>query len=283
MADLQGKTIALLEARRAGELANLITRHQGVPYSAPALREVPLDNQEEVRTFLDQLAAGPVDIAIFLTGVGAKALLEAADRMGKLDATLQALARATVVARGPKPVAVLRPYGVRVDIVPPEPNTSVELLAELRPLGLRGKRIALQHYGNADPPLRHDLLAEGAELLEVSVYQWAMPEDPGPLTTFIDDVQAGGIAAVCATSQAQVANLFDLAAHFGKADVLREALRQRTVVVAVGPVCAAAWEAHGVPVDVTPEHPKMGHMVLALADYLQRTAATVTLDPRRSA
>jgi uroporphyrinogen-III synthase len=238
-----------------------------MPYPAPALQETPLDNQPEVAAFLERLITGPVDIVVFLTGVGAKALLDAADALGRKAAVLEALARCTVAVRGPKPVAVLRPLGVRVDVQAPEPNTSHELLAALQPLGLAGKRIALQHYGEVNSFLREALLAAGAELLEVSVYQWAMPHDAGPLTQFLDDVQAGGIAAVCATSQAQVANLFRLAEHFGKADALRAALNGAVAVAAVGPVCREAWLRHGVHVDVTPEHPKMGHMVLALAQH----------------
>ncbi len=275
MADLQGKTIALLEARRASELAGLIARHGGVPYAAPALREAPLDNQPEVAAFLDRLVAGPVDIVVFLTGVGATALLQAAERMGTLEAVKAALQRAAVVARGPKPVAALRPYGLHCDVVAPEPNTTTEVLAVLRSLGLRDKVVAVQHYGERNLPLCDALLAEGAHLLEVSLYSWAMPEDPQPLTRFIQDVQRGVIAAVCATSQAQVANLFRLAEHFGEADALRRALNGGVVVVAVGPVCAAAWRAHGVAVDVEPGHPKMGQMVLALAAHLQLSGAQV--------
>jgi hypothetical protein len=40
MADLQGRVIAYLEARRADELAGLITRHGGVALAAPCLREL---------------------------------------------------------------------------------------------------------------------------------------------------------------------------------------------------------------------------------------------------
>lgn len=269
MADLQGKTIAILEARQASMLAGLIARHGGVAYSAPALREVPLEDQAGVTAFFDALTGEGVDIVVFLTGVGAKALVDAAERTGRREAVLSALDRSTVAVRGPKPVAVLRPLGVRVDITAPEPNTSHELLDVLRPLGLRGKRVALQHYGEVNTFLRDALLAEGAELIEVSVYQWAMPEDPALLTRFLDDVGKGEIAAVCATSQSQVDNLFRLAEHFGRAEALRATLNGPLAVVAVGPVCRASWERHGVKVDVTPEHPKMGHMVLALAEFFE--------------
>ena len=41
----------------------------------------------------------------------------------------------------------------------------------------------------------------------------------------------------------------------------------RVVVAAVGPTCAESLRAHGVEPDVEPVHPKMGHMVVALARY----------------
>lgn len=270
MGVLDGRVVAVLEARRAQEMADLVRRHGGTPYSAPALKEVPLENQPEVSAFFDRLTAAPVAAAIFLTGVGTAALFAAADAQGRLPALLAALERTTVAARGPKPVAVLRRHGVRIDRTAPEPNTSRELLAALEDVDVHGKTVAVQHYGQPATLLRERLIERGAKLLEVSVYGWEMPDDPGPLTAFIAGVQAGGIDAVAATSQAQVQNLFRLAEHFGQTAALRDALNRRVAVAAVGPVCAAAWVARGVAVDVEPEHPKMGHLVLAIGDHLQQ-------------
>ncbi len=269
MSNLEGKTIAVLEARRAGEMAGLITRHGGVPYSAPALKEVPLDNNSDVASFIQQLTESKVALAIFLTGVGARALLEAADDLGRLDQVLSALEHMTVVARGPKPVAVLRQYKIRVDMVPPEPNTSEELLEMLRPLDLEGKTVAMQHYGQPNVFLRKALQELGINVLEVSLYKWELPDDKGPLMRFLDDVQKGKIDVVAATSQMQVHNIFRLARRFKQENVLRYVLNDAVAVAAVGPVCARAWEEWGVTVDIIPEHPKMGHLVLAIGEYLQ--------------
>ena len=265
MGDLQGKVIATFEARRSEEMAGLIRRHGGVPYTAPALREVPLNNTGEVDAFVSRVIDTPPDIFTCLTGVGTRALLE---RTGeRLPQFLQAMSKSTVVARGPKPVAVLRQHSVRIDLVPPEPNTSHELLEQLRPKGLWGKTVALQHYGEPNEFLRDALRAEGAEVWEVSLYRWALPEDQEPLVRFLSDVQGGAIHAVAATSKSQVRNLFALAEHFGQAEALRGALNAGVTVAAVGPVTASEWEAHEVRVDVVPEHPHMGHLVVALAEY----------------
>ena len=269
-APLAGKVIATLESRRAQELSSLISRHGGTPYSAPALREVTLDNREDVRAFIERLIVGDVSMIIFLTGVGARTLLDMAATIGRHEALLQALNSMTVVARGPKPVAVLKQHAVHIDLVPPEPNTSQELLALLRPLDLRGKVVAIQHYGEPNVFLRDALLDLGAELLEVSLYRWELPEDQGPLSQFLEDVQRGSIDVVAATSQAQVRNLFTLAEHFGQEKALRDVLNGAVVVAAVGPVAARAWQERGVTTQIVPEHPKMGHLILAIAEHFQR-------------
>jgi len=48
------------------------------------------------------------------------------------------------------------------------------------------------------------------------------------------------------------------------ADRLRDALGA-IVVGSIGPICSDALARRGVRVDFEPEHPKMGHLVLAAA------------------
>src|SRR5439155_24049947 len=109
---LAGRTIALLEARRSNEVSRLIERQGGRPLVAPALREIPVEDDSELRIWLDQLANGHFDIVIFLTGVGCGALLDRAREHGIFDQVFKALTAAKVVARGPKPVKVLKDIGV---------------------------------------------------------------------------------------------------------------------------------------------------------------------------
>src|SRR5262245_21931290 len=51
---LKGVRVALLEARMSGEIADLVTRYGGRPYSVPAVREAPLAASEHVMAFLDR-------------------------------------------------------------------------------------------------------------------------------------------------------------------------------------------------------------------------------------
>jgi hypothetical protein len=57
MNTLAGMRVALLEARMGGELANLIRRAGGEPYSVPAVRESPLEAHDAVEALIDGLPA----------------------------------------------------------------------------------------------------------------------------------------------------------------------------------------------------------------------------------
>jgi uroporphyrinogen-III synthase len=191
---------------------------------------------------------------------------------GRLAEVKTGLERARVVARGPKPVHVLKQAGIRIDFVPPEPNTSDELLEAFRGWDLAGKTVGLQLYGGETPFLArlatglHDL---AAELDEVQPYQWEGPSDEAPVRDLIAACLAGRVDALAILSSSQINNLFAIAEEHDQADRLRDALNQpRVLVAAVGPVSADAIASHGVQVDLQPEHPKMGHLVLAIADAL---------------
>ena len=275
MADLQGRTVVILEARMPSELAGLFERHGGRTISAPALREVPLPLGEEVGSFIDALCSRGIDMVIFMTGVGARALLAAADTLAKKEELLKALAATKVVCRGPKPVAVMRAHNVPVALVPPEPYTSETLLDSIRSQGwdLRGKMVALQHYGEVNAYARDGLLKMGAKVMEISLYEWALPENTAPLEEAIQSMVAGGADAIAFTTQAQVRHLFQVADGLGLKDALKEALRTRVVVAPVGPVCVRALTEEGIAPHVVPEHPKMGPLVLAMADYFEKRGA----------
>jgi len=44
----------------------------------------------------------------------------------------------------------------------------------------------------------------------------------------------------------------------------------------VGPVCSAGLRRHGLPVHLEPEHPKVGHLLVAVARQLGGRALSVT-------
>jgi uroporphyrinogen-III synthase len=130
-ANFEGLNVVIFESRRVAEMAALITRFGGVPRVAPALREVPLEEDAAALAFGVELFAGRLDAVIFMTGVGARRLFEVLETRHARGKIVQALAGITVVARGPKPAKVLREYQVPITITVPEPNTWREILEEL--------------------------------------------------------------------------------------------------------------------------------------------------------
>jgi len=262
--------VGILEARMSTELANLVKRHGGTPVNAPALREAPRD-APGVGSFLEELCADRFGYVIFLTGVGATALLKEADRLGRLSDTLAALRRTITVCRGPKPSSVMSRQHIPIGRSAAEPYTSTELLAALAQDDLTSTTVAIVHYGEANRPLTDALAARGARLEEIQLYQWELPEDLAPLTALVHEIVSGSIGALVLTSQVQCRHLFEVAERAGLARTLSDALNSRVVVASIGPVCTKALQAHGVTPRVIPATPKMGPLITALSDYFELT------------
>jgi uroporphyrinogen-III synthase len=263
--------VALLEARMSAELASMVERMGGTPYSVPAVRETAVEQPEETARFVDDLCAGRFAVVVFMTGVGAASLLREAEKLGRLDVALAALRGLITVCRGPKPVAVLRRNNVQIDIVAAEPHTTAELLDALDPVEIDGKQVALVHYGERNEIVAGRLRARGGHLEELCLYEWRLPEDVTRLERLVLEITEGKIDAIAITSQIQIRHLFEIARKLGSSPALADALSRKVVVAVVGPVCAAALRSFGVVPHVQPAHPKMGPMLIALADYFELT------------
>jgi uroporphyrinogen-III synthase len=267
MNGLTGKRIALLEARLGGELAKLVERRGGEAFSFPALREQTVDAGDEIARLIDDLQTGAFAFIIFQTGVGVSTLFKEADRIGRLEELLAALKTVTTVCRGPKPVAALARQRIKPDVQTREPHTTVELLEAIDPLELKGKNTALLHYGERNEALTEALLARGARLEELCLYEWRMPENTAPLERLIEELDRGAFDAVAFTSQIQARHLFQIAQSLNREGGLLDSLNHKTVVASIGPTCSAALRALGVEPRVEPEHPKMAPLVAAIAEY----------------
>ncbi len=264
-----GLRVLSFESRRAAEIAELIRRQGGEPISAPSMREVPISENAEAIEFARRLVAAEIDVAIFLTGVGTRFLAETLGEKLPKERLGTELAKIVTVARGPKPRAALSELGVVPTVSVPEPNTWRELLAAIdAATPLADRRVAVQEYGSTNAELIEGLEGRGARVFRVPVYRWALPDDLGPLRRAIDAVTAGEIDVAMFTSATQVEHLFELAGE-ERAAALRDGFA-KTVVASIGPICAEALARHGIAPDVTPEHPKMGHLVRTAAEEASR-------------
>jgi len=259
-----------LESRRAPEMAKLIENYGGRVVVAPSMREVPLESNTEALAFARALAAGEFDIVIFLTGVGTRALARVVETVYPVEQFAAALRKITVVARGPKPVAALKEMGVPVTLAVPEPNTWRDLLRALDEkkdsLPLAGRRVAVQEYGTSNPELLAGLAERGADVIRVPVYQWALPEDTGPLRAAVEAIARAEIDMALFTTSIQIVHLLRIAREMNKEQELRRGFAA-IVVGSIGPVTTAELREQGFHVDFEPQHPKMGILVNEAAQH----------------
>ena len=260
-----------LESRRAEEMRTLILKHGGNPTIAPSMREISLDENPEAFSFGEDLILGRIQIVVFLTGVGAKALMEVLCTRWTCNELLAALGRCVVVVRGPKPTAVLKEWGLRIDLRAPEPNTWRELLATLEAgVPLKGQRIAIQEYGKPAPELYEALSNHGATVTRVPIYRWELPEDLFPLRHAIQQTIAGEFDVIMFTSAQQFHHVLQVAEETGQAQSWLDAAK-RCLVASIGPTATETLEEGGLPVDLQPSHPKMGPLVReAIAEAVLR-------------
>ena len=265
-----GLRVLVLESRRARELGLIVTSYGGEPLIAPSMREVPIESNAEAVRFIDDLIAGDFDVVVLLTGVGARALLDIVQRVqGTKKRMIDALRETMVVARGPKPLAVMREIEVPVFLTAPEPNTWRELLSALdsrkSDLSLDGLSVAVQEYGASNPDLLAGLEARGARVTAVPVYQWALPEDTGPLRNAARAIAEGELDVALFTSATQATHLMQIAGEMQIGDRVLAGLR-RMVIASIGPTTSEELRQRGLQVDLESSHPKMGFLAREAAE-----------------
>ena len=256
-----GLTVAAFESRMAAEIARLIERHGGNPLVTPALREIPLDDNSAALKLGVRLTTERVDLLILLTGVGTTALFGLLKTRYPWSSIVAALKQTAIVARGPKPVAALKTFGLQPTLTVPEPNTWVDLIStldEYRPV--KGLRVAVQEYGASNPDLLEALKQRGAEVFQVPIYRWALPEDLGPLRQALDEVIAGKVPVLLITNAAQVDHVIQVLEKDGKVERFRAALK-KMVVASIGPTANERLRHYEWPIDLEPSHSKMGVLV----------------------
>jgi uroporphyrinogen-III synthase len=275
--DFAGLRVLSLESRRGAEMAKLIASFGGEAVVAPSMREVPLESNTEAVAFGKKLFVGGFDAVIFLTGVGTRALARVVETIYPLDQYLAELRKVAVVARGPKPVAVLKEWNVPIAVTAPEPNTWREVLRALdenvAAAPLKGRRVAVQEYGVSNEDLLSGLAERGAQVTSVPVYEWALPEDVGPLRAAVAAIARNEIDAILFTTATQADHLLEIADKMKEEDALRRALA-RMLVASIGPTTSERLREYGIAPDMEPTHPKMGYLV---SETAQRSAEILLL------
>ena len=247
---LSGRVIAIPETREVEIFAAMLERRGATVVRCPmvAIRDAP--DSGPVLQWAREVSRGDFDDLIFLTGEGLRRILSCIDHHEPTlrDAFVQALGRARKITRGPKPARALRDLGMKADIAPEVPTTD-GIIASLRPLNLKGRRIGLQLYGTEpNRPLVDFLVGAGGSVGTVAPYVYADAADDEAVRNLLARINRGEIDAVAFTSTPQVERLFSIA----PAEDVTAALA-KTVVAAVGPIVSETLHKHGISARVMPE------------------------------
>jgi uroporphyrinogen-III synthase len=262
-------TIAILEHRFTREFSTLLERFGAAVYACPLLEEKPVENRQELESFVHQVTSGNLDAMIFLTGVGARFLISASESIGLKNQFLEALNKLTIVVRGPKPVAALRQFGVRVDVIPENPTTE-GVIETLRIQNLQGRRVGVQLYGTPNPQLVSSLESRGAIVTAVQVYAYGAAADTTAVNALIGKIVSDEVQVIAFTSAPQVRMLFDLVRQVGRLEDVIAKLKGSIVIASVGEVTSRALEEQGLLPKIVPKQPKMGVLAQAIAEYFEK-------------
>lgn len=264
---LNNRRVALLEGRQRTEFASLVEKLGGVPVVAAVIDEVV--SLDDYHTFVDGLIDRRYSIAVLLSGAGLAALLDEANRRGRLQALLGALRQVTLACRGAKPLAVLARHKLKAAVTTARPHTTGELLRALAAIDVNGRGVVLVHSGSRNEEVAASLRERGARLVEVFAYERMLPHDVGPVAQVVRDVIAGRIDVMLFTNRTQCRHLFEVAREMSQAEKLTRTLNHDVVVGAVGPVCARALEGAGITPNVVPSSSSIPALLSAIDRYLE--------------
>jgi len=249
---LRSRVIALPESRQLDVLAGLYERRGALVLRVPLVAITDAPDQTPVVQWLQNFITSPPDYMVILTGEGIRRLYSAAVRQHQEREFVESLQKTCKICRGPKPGRALKDMGLQADLLGAEPTTA-GIISTLDTLPLRGKRLAVQLYGE-DPNLRlMDYLRSKSlhSFNTVAPYVYASDSDTELVAKLIMQLAVGDVDLIAFTSQPQIHRLFDVAGKVNLMSELRSGL-DRTKIAAIGPVVAEALRGYNYEADIMP-------------------------------
>ncbi len=218
---LEGRTIALAEARQLEELAQLLEGEGATTLRCPMVSILDAPDPDPVRDWLRDLGDDRFGYVVLMTGEALRRLLAFAEREGLRDAVIAALRRTKILTRGPKPGQVLKEIGLSPTRVAQAPTTD-GVIATLRGEPLAGQTVGVTLYGEPNPALEQFLASTGAQVRTVLPYVYAPAADEERVADLIARLDRGEVDVLLFTSSPQVDRLYEIAQHRGLQDVSAE-------------------------------------------------------------
>ncbi|MGI8758305.1 MAG: uroporphyrinogen-III synthase [Acidimicrobiales bacterium] len=257
LAALAGFSVGVTaDARRHDHVEALGHRGAKVVHG-PSVGAVPVNEREALEAALDQVLLRPPDVVILAGDVSAERWRGAVEGLGRGPAVHEALADARVMT------APASGRAVSAGLLDVEPATS---------------RVAVATDAGASPiELVASLRRAGADVVELPVPSWRLPEDRRPALALVGAVVEGSVDAVVFTAPDEVRNFVDLAAGTGSGEAVVAALAADVIAACVGDSCADAAMALGMAPLAQPGPDRVEATVEALAAALEATIVHLRL------
>ncbi|WP_176757490.1 uroporphyrinogen-III synthase [Salimicrobium halophilum] len=260
MNSLKDKRIAIAADRRASELGALIENFGGTPVYTAIQGERQLhDNRilEDVRILLER----DFEWVVLTTGIGVRALEEAARKEGMYGAFIEKMKTTNIAVRGKKTQARLKEIQLRADVVS-EDGTMKGVVQQLE---IESGTAFFQAYNVDDEAWRETFEKSFKSVYLSTPYEYKRPSEVvrDKLKRKILNAE---VQAVLLTSKNQVRNLFEEEASHAE---LITSLNNEVKAIATGKVTAQELENFGVRKVLFPENQKMGAMVVETARYFE--------------
>ncbi|MBS7623230.1 uroporphyrinogen-III synthase [Candidatus Bathyarchaeota archaeon] len=274
---LKGKVVAVVRPQeQSKDLAEAVERLGGTPYLAPLIEVKPPSDPEALHRMIRKIAAGKVDVVVFMSRNGVLQTLKAAEQIGLLEKFRKMLERTASISVGPKTKHVMEEHGLGNPVVPDEYSSSgvVRLLMER---GLRGKTVAIPRAQVASDELLVSLERLGAKVIEATAYEVKESSDMRRVKRFVRDLEAGKIDVVAFTSPSTVRSLMSNVRRLRLEKEIANRLR-RVVVASIGPTTKKTLEDLGFQVDVMPSEYTVEALAREIAAYFQKNNGSIGIE-----
>ncbi|WP_174616080.1 uroporphyrinogen-III synthase [Virgibacillus ihumii] len=260
MSGLNDKKIGVAAARNSEAIAKLIQNNGGTSFIYSVQGEQVLDEEVSRKNVLDFIR-DPFDQVLLTTGIGLETLEKAANDLDCLSDFIGNLRNSKLAIRGSKTANWLKRHSLSPKFVS-EDGTMESLLAQLA-LDDDNNRLFLQAYSQDEAVLKKQLEHQGYAVYLSKPYEYMEP-DLTIMTALRKQIITRSLDAVVFTSKTQIQNLFK---GSSEAEELTAAFHDHVLPVGVGKVTTAELRKNGVTTAFHPGKPKMGAMIVELANF----------------
>ncbi|MEP7289991.1 MAG: uroporphyrinogen-III synthase [Chloroflexota bacterium] len=252
---LVGKRIVITRpAAQSSALVEMLREVGAIPLMFPTIQIAPIPDNEGLDSALKQVR--DYEWVIFTSVNGVKIAL---DRMAALGLLRSAFDSCQIAVIGPATAAALSTYGLHAALQP-DKYVAEAIVESLIALGsMAGKRFLLLRADIARATLREQLVAYGAIVDEIPVYQ-TVRGNPDPAA--YADLRAG-VDVLTFTSSSTVRYFFELLGSEALT-IAREA-----TIACIGPITAHTARDLGLHVDLVADDYTIPGLVAALEEKLQ--------------